>query len=131
MSIDLRDGDVHAWAATPTARRITTRQWLTAHLAHLLHLAPPKPGGRRRVDPTRRPVPASYLLTPAAQQLATRTREQVHADVDQDTGIWAPRDITPTGAWTQPTGVASDGEIQQWVTDGAGIDDQTPGQVTA
>ncbi|MEU1240072.1 hypothetical protein ABZ388_06905 [Micromonospora parva] len=66
-----------------------------------------------------------YLLSPAAVQLVTRTHNAVHADVDQPTGLLAPRPIHPTGAWTQPTGVATDDEIQQWVTDGGDIDDQT------
>lgn len=78
--------------------------------------------GKRR---TERNAGPDYLLSPAATQLVTRTREQVPAGPDDDTGFWAPRDIQPTGAWTQPTGVATDTEITQWATDGARIDDQT------
>ncbi|MGA4726264.1 hypothetical protein ACPB67_02490 [Micromonospora taraxaci] len=121
MSTNLRDGDVIAW---PTTNRTTLRQ----RLADWIH-RDQKPGRHRPGQVT--PVGPDHLLTPAARQLATRTRDQVHADVDQDTGLLAPRDVTLTGAWTRPTGVATDGEIQQWVTDGAVIDDQTTGQVTA
>ncbi|MEU4399745.1 hypothetical protein [Micromonospora orduensis] len=78
--------------------------------------------GKRR---TERNAGPDYLLSPAATQLVTRTTEPIHADIDQDTGFWAPRDIQPTGAWTQPAGVATDDEIQQWAADGAHIDDQT------
>jgi hypothetical protein len=78
--------------------------------------------GKRRAP---RNQPTTYLLSPAAVQLVTGTRAPVHADVDQPTGLLAPRPIHPTGAWTQPAGVATDGEIRQWVTGGGDIDDQT------
>ena len=78
--------------------------------------------GKRR---TPRNATPDYLLTPAATQLVTRTPEPIHADIDQPTGLLAPRDITPTGAWTRPAGVATDGELAQWVDGGAPIDDQT------
>ncbi|WP_030487298.1 hypothetical protein [Micromonospora chokoriensis] len=120
MSYDLHDGTVHAWATNPTPPA-TWRQRLTQWIGLDRQTST---GGRHRPGNVR-PVDPGHLLTPAALQLATRTTEAVHADVDQDTGFWAPRDIKPTGAWTQPAGVATDDEIQQWAADGAAIDDQT------
>jgi len=121
MSYDLHDGTVHAWATNPTQPATTWRQRLTQWIGLD---SKPATGGKHRPGNVR-PVDPGHLLTPAALQLATRTTEPIHADVDQDTGFWAPRDIQPTGAWTQPTGVATDDEITQWADNGAHIDDQT------
>ncbi|MFI6238370.1 hypothetical protein ACIBEF_00660 [Micromonospora sp. NPDC050795] len=113
MSYDLRDGTVHAWAPTNT-KYVGRHRWNRG--------GPINEHGRRVVAT---PVKTIHLLTPATLQLVTRTREQVHADVDQDTGLLAPRDITPTNQWTQPVGVATDDEIQRWAAGGAHIADQT------
>ncbi|NBE80342.1 hypothetical protein [Micromonospora rubida] len=55
--------------------------------------------GRRQIAD---PVPASYLLSPAAQQLTTRTTDPVHAGPADATGLLRVRDIPHTGAWTTP-----------------------------
>lgn len=111
--VDFDPSPITAWPATNT-KYVGRHRWNRG--------GPINEHGRRVVAT---PVNTIHLLTPATLQLVTRTREQVHADVDQDTGLLAPRDIQPTGAWTQPTGVATDDEITQWAADGADIDDQT------
>lgn len=50
-------------------------------------------------------APANHLLSPAAYQLATRTREHVEAAADDATGLLRIRDIHPTGQFTTITPV--------------------------
>ncbi|GLZ62843.1 hypothetical protein [Micromonospora sp. NBRC 107095] len=80
--------------------------------------------GKRRTPRNEGP---GYLLSPAATQLVTRTPDPVHADANDTTGLLRIRDITPTGAWTRPAGVATDDDISTWVAGGAHIDDHTTG----
>ncbi|MEV1321990.1 hypothetical protein AB0J14_38580 [Micromonospora arborensis] len=113
MSTDLRDGTVHAWPTTAPTWRQRLTGWIGLD-------SKPTTGGKHRPDNIR-PVDPGHLLTPAALQLATL---HTHTAKAYRYGIWAPRDINPTGAWTQPAGVATNDEITQWAAGGADIDDQ-------
>ena len=117
MSADLDSGHVTAWPTTNTPYTGRHR-WNRG--------GPTTPDGRRQITNT---VDPSHRLTPAATQLATRTRQPIHADIDQDTGLLAPRDITPTGAWTRTAAVTTPAEVldalDRWVEDGCPINDQT------
>ncbi|WP_420123874.1 hypothetical protein [Nakamurella sp.] len=69
----------------------------------------PDPSGARDAAGRRQiaaPVGPDYRLSPAAQQLVTRTADPVHAGPADATGLLRVRDITTTGAWTTPPAAA-------------------------
>ncbi|MER5703500.1 hypothetical protein ABT023_16365 [Micromonospora sp. NPDC002296] len=55
---------------------------------------------------TVQPVGDDWRLSPAAQQLVTRTADPVHAGPADATGLLDVRDIPSTNAWTTPAVVA-------------------------
>lgn len=64
-------------------------------------------------------VPAGHLLTPAAQQLVTRTQDPVHAGPADATGLLQVRNIRNTGAWTTPAAPAAEADVDTAVLDAA------------
>lgn len=73
----------------------------------------PRQGGRHRWDKggpldavgrriITNPVDPGWGITPAAQQLATRTEQHIPAGPDDATGLLNPTDIPLTNQWTQP-----------------------------
>ncbi|MGC4769234.1 hypothetical protein ACLQ25_09665 [Micromonospora sp. DT44] len=73
----------------------------------------PRPGGRHRwdkggpVDDNGRkqipnPVGPGHRISPAAQQLATRTEQFLPVGSDEATGLLNPAEVRLTNQWTQP-----------------------------
>ncbi|WP_330438795.1 hypothetical protein OHB44_27890 [Micromonospora sp. NBC_00821] len=93
MSIDLDPGAVIAWTtpATEKPRQGGRHRWVKG--------GPVDAVGRRIIT---NPVGDGWRISPAAQQLATRTEQFIPVGPDEATGLLNPAEIPLNNEWTQP-----------------------------